>query len=132
MLGYKDATVVQCVLESLSNILKHAGTIPGDDTSKEEITSQIEECGGLDKIEVLQTHESNEVYTLAYKIIEEYFGDGVSAQTISNVIRDKQRILSIFFVPGSEHRRPLSVPGLNGNSQRWLQILMSDVALTQV
>jgi len=77
MLGYKDSTVVQCVLESLSNILKHAGTVAGDtQTSRDLMTNQIEECGGLDKIEMLQTHESHEIYTLAYKIIEEYFGDG--------------------------------------------------------
>jgi hypothetical protein len=71
MLGYKDATVVQCVLESLSNMLKHAGD------SRDQLTSQVEECGGLDKIENLQTHESHEIYTLAYRIIEEYFDNEV-------------------------------------------------------
>lgn len=78
MLIYKDGTVVQCVLESLSNILQHAGTLTsGDWPTREEVTTQIEECGGLDKIEVLQTHESHDIYRLAYKIIEQYFGDDV-------------------------------------------------------
>ena len=35
----------------------------------------IDECGGLDKIESLQTNENNEIYEEAAKILEKYWGE---------------------------------------------------------
>ena len=44
----------------------------------ELLTTQIEECGGLDKIETLQNHPNEEIYKLAFDIIDRYFADEVN------------------------------------------------------
>jgi hypothetical protein len=72
LLSCKDTQVVQVVLDGINNLLKLA------ESDLESITSMIEECGGLDKIESLQNHENVEIYKLAYEIIEQYFSEDVS------------------------------------------------------
>ena len=67
LLGIRDAQIVQVVLDGLNNILKKAGI------RTEEVCQKIEECGGLDKIEHLQNHENEEIYKLAYEIIDAFF-----------------------------------------------------------
>ena len=41
----------------------------------ENVTTQIEECGGVDKIENLQNHENEEIYKVTFVIYmkNEYF-----------------------------------------------------------
>lgn len=101
LLTVKDAQVVQVVLDGLSNILKMV------DDDAEAIANHIEECGGgvkfiflsfrsyvvfagcmtvccfcfsgLEKIEMLQNHENEDIYKLAYEIIDQFFSsDDVS------------------------------------------------------
>uniref|UniRef100_A0A673XBV5 Importin subunit alpha n=1 Tax=Salmo trutta TaxID=8032 RepID=A0A673XBV5_SALTR len=67
LLIVKDAQVVQVVLDGLSNILKMA------DDEAETIANLIEECGGLEKVEQLQNHENEDIYKLAYEIIDQFF-----------------------------------------------------------
>uniref|UniRef100_A0AAQ6IKZ1 Importin subunit alpha n=1 Tax=Anabas testudineus TaxID=64144 RepID=A0AAQ6IKZ1_ANATE len=67
LLTVKDAQVVQVVLDGLSNILKMA------DDEAETIANLIEECGGLEKVEQLQNHENEDIYKLAYEIIDQFF-----------------------------------------------------------
>ncbi|KFO27835.1 Importin subunit alpha-3 [Fukomys damarensis] len=67
LLSVKDSQVVQVVLDGLKNILIMAG----DEAST--IAEIIEECGGLEKIEVLQQHENEDIYKLAFEIIDQYF-----------------------------------------------------------
>ena len=64
------------VLDGIHNLLKLAGK------DSENVTSQIEECGGLDKIESLQNHENVDIYKLAYEIIEKFFNDEVKATAL--------------------------------------------------
>ena len=63
LLTIEDAQILVVVLDGISNILKMASN------SEEDIdilTTQIEECGGLDKI-----------YKLAFDIIDRYFAEEV-------------------------------------------------------
>uniref|UniRef100_A0A670I6K3 Importin subunit alpha n=1 Tax=Podarcis muralis TaxID=64176 RepID=A0A670I6K3_PODMU len=72
LLSVKDSQVVQVVLDGLKNILIMAG----DEAST--IAEIIEECGGLEKIEALQQHENEDIYKLAFEIIDQYFsGDEI-------------------------------------------------------
>uniref|UniRef100_A0A8D8TQB8 Importin subunit alpha n=1 Tax=Cacopsylla melanoneura TaxID=428564 RepID=A0A8D8TQB8_9HEMI len=70
LLSCKDAQVIQVVLDGINNMLKMA------EAQVETLANMIEECGGLDKIEMLQNHENVEIYKLAYDIIERYFSEG--------------------------------------------------------
>lgn len=74
LLTVKDPQVIQVVLDGINNILKMAQSQGG----LENLCEQIEECGGLDSIEILQNHENEDIYKLAYEIIDNYFGDDVS------------------------------------------------------
>lgn len=69
LLSCKDTQVIQVVLDGISNILKMAGN------QVEIPCNLIEECGGLDKIEALQNHENEDIYKLAYEIIDQYFSE---------------------------------------------------------
>ncbi|XP_013408662.1 importin subunit alpha-3-like [Lingula anatina] len=71
LMTVKELQVIQVVLDGINNILKMAG----DDT--ERICNEIEGCGGLDKIESLQNHENEEIYKLAYEIIDQYFSGDI-------------------------------------------------------
>ena len=68
--------LIPVVLDGIHNLLKLAGK------DLENVTSQIEECGGLDKIESLQNHENVDIYKLAYEIIEKFFNDEVKATAL--------------------------------------------------
>ncbi|XP_077864254.1 importin subunit alpha-3-like [Saccoglossus kowalevskii] len=67
LLTVKDTQVVQVVLDGINNILKMAGD------NAQFIANMIEMCGGLDKIEAAQNHENEEIYKLAYEIIDNFF-----------------------------------------------------------
>ena len=60
------------ILDGLGNMLKMAGG------QYEVVATYIEEAGGLEKIEKLQQHKNEDIYKLAYTIIDKYFSAEVS------------------------------------------------------
>ena len=49
------------MLDGLQNILRLAAP-----EGLENVTTQIEECGGVDKIENLQNHENEDIYKVRF------------------------------------------------------------------
>lgn len=74
LLESKDARTVLVVLTGLKNLFQLAEKLGGT----ENLASAIEENGALDKLEMLQHHENEDVYKQAYAIIDAYFLDSVS------------------------------------------------------
>lgn len=75
---YCDLQIVQVVLDGLNNTLRLIGDGPGEDGNAPDVRALIEECGGLDKIEALQNHDNQEIYRMAFSIIDTYFSADVS------------------------------------------------------
>ncbi|XP_022647433.1 importin subunit alpha-4-like [Varroa jacobsoni] len=66
-----DQQVLQVCLDALNNLLKMAQ----QSTNDLGVARQIEECGGLDRIEALQNSENEEIYKLAYDVIDQHFSE---------------------------------------------------------
>uniref|UniRef100_A0A1B6EDV8 Importin subunit alpha n=1 Tax=Clastoptera arizonana TaxID=38151 RepID=A0A1B6EDV8_9HEMI len=69
LLNANEWKTVLVVLDGLGNILGAAEKFGGVDS----VSLIIEECGGLDKLEQLQTHENEQIYQKCVAIIENYF-----------------------------------------------------------
>lgn len=79
-LTVKDPQVLTVLLDAINNILSAATKV----NALENACFYIEQCGGLDKIENLQSHENVDVYRIAFGIIDSYFsGDGDEDEVIS-------------------------------------------------
>lgn len=95
------------MLDGLQNILRLAAP-----DGLENVTTQIEECGCVDKIENLQNHENEDIYKvclhsgndfdriiqLAYEIIIQYFRDETDAE-----LEPSQDGLQYRFNPGDNN-----------------------------
>jgi len=99
LLGVQDPQIIHIVLDGLTNIMKMAAD------EVEKICIIIEECGGLDRIEVLQNHENPDIYKLAYQIIEKYFSNDVENEDESVVPDQNQQGQYEFNVKGNEESK---------------------------
>ncbi|CAM8911578.1 unnamed protein product [Rhodiola kirilowii] len=72
-----DARIVTVCLEGLENILKvgEADKEQGMNDGINIFAQMIDECDGLEKIENLQTHDNNEIYEKAVKLLERYWAE---------------------------------------------------------
>ncbi|KAF7805041.1 importin subunit alpha-4 [Senna tora] len=77
LLTCPDPRIVTVCLEGLDNILKvgEADKERGLHGGINIYAQMIDECEGLDKIENLQTHDNNEIYEKAVKILERYWAE---------------------------------------------------------
>ncbi|KAK4339753.1 hypothetical protein RND71_041215 [Anisodus tanguticus] len=88
-----DPRIVTVCLEGLENILKvgevdkEAGVNGGINL----YAQMIDECDGLEKIENLQTHDNNEIYEKAVKILEKYWAEEDEEQNLSDGVGGKQQ-----------------------------------------
>lgn len=88
-----DPRIVTVCLEGLENILKvgemdkEAGMNGGINL----YAQMIDECDGLDKIENLQTHDNNEIYEKAVKILEKYWAEEDEEQILPDGIDGNQQ-----------------------------------------
>ena len=72
LLGAFDAKAILVCLEAIKNVLE-CGKNPIHFGAQNPFCEKLEECGGLDKLEELQSHQNQEVYKRAFSILEKYF-----------------------------------------------------------
>ncbi|XP_038890641.1 importin subunit alpha-4 [Benincasa hispida] len=77
LLTCPDPRIVTVCLEGLDNILKvgEADKDMGMNGGINIYAQAIDECEGLDKIENLQSHDNNEIYEKAVKMLERYWAE---------------------------------------------------------
>ncbi|KAK7573841.1 hypothetical protein V9T40_011032 [Parthenolecanium corni] len=71
VLSNNDFKTISVVLDGILNILQLSEKV-GEHIN---VSLAIEECGGLDKIEELQNHPNDQIYSKAFKIVETYFSE---------------------------------------------------------
>jgi len=82
LLADADGKLAMVALEGIENVLKagagHAGGVPngvaaGAEKAINEYANWVDEVGGLDALEKLQSHDDEKVYKKAVQILETFF-----------------------------------------------------------
>jgi importin subunit alpha-2 len=74
LLESEHSKIIIVVLDGLANILAAAEKMG----ELEKVTLHVEECGGLDRIEALESHDNVEIYHKFLDILEQYFSTEVN------------------------------------------------------
>ncbi|XP_067947792.1 importin subunit alpha-7-like [Watersipora subatra] len=72
LLTVMDPKILSVAMGALNDILK-LGEHESRHLGHNPYALMVEECGGLDKLEYLQTHASQDIYKKSYSIIDKYF-----------------------------------------------------------
>jgi len=73
LLTQQEAKIVSIALEGTNRVLKCGREYFTGEDGNNPFCTIMDECGGLEKLEKLQTHPNTHIYEKARKIIEEYF-----------------------------------------------------------
>ncbi|KAK7337678.1 hypothetical protein VNO77_18263 [Canavalia gladiata] len=90
LLGCPDPKIVTCCLEGLENIL-----FVGEAYKKTEgvniFAQMVHDCGGQEKIEFLQTHESTEIFERSMMILERFWKAEYAMGNLNDLLNSLQR-----------------------------------------
>lgn len=102
-----DPRIVTVCLEGLENILKvgEADKEMGLNGGINIYAQMIDDCEGLDKIENLQSHDNNDIYEKAIKILEKYWSDD-EEQNLPDATIEGENLQQIFSFGNNQHNVP--------------------------
>lgn len=109
LLHVLDNKMIQVALNGLENIMKAGQAqvgMEGFEGATNKYAVIVEECGGLDKIEYLQSHENPEIYQRAYNLIEKYFSNEDTETNIDPVVDANNQQYQFNVAQNSENTQP--------------------------